>query len=777
MSFLESIKEESKKQTNWLNNASLFLFILGTILVPLFFLPSVQDFINTPKLYLIYGVGLLVLFLFLLEIVISKELVIRQTFIGVPMIIFLALVGVSTIFSLIPSVSLLGKTSVFVLNLATFLGVALWFWLLIQLITTTQKWQYLIDGLLVSACLSGLLFLFKDISLIDYFLPAEIINTVSNSNSLFGVFMAVMTTIGLGLLQIKQRQWPFQILPLLTSVIGVLVLLILGFQTPLIILAVGLALIMMLGILMLDSSHVSVVSIVFGLFVATILMLFIGVPNFFTTELPSEVSINASTSWEITTDSLLDNVKSFLLGSGPGTFIQDFSMHRPESMNMNSIAWSTRFERPYSTPFALASELGILGFVAWLGMIFVAGGGIFSGWLNTRPSVWQKVKEKVKQKEQALKSIRLEVFVVIIGFVCATIGMFLSFYEVTMWWLWFMLLGISIVGLSSLVPSFVKERRFSLEVSPKYSLLLSFGMILLVIFMVLTVGFGTQVLLADMSFYKATQAKSLEKKGQYIEEALSYRDSYVPYKVAQARYYLKKAQRAARGENSDRRQVAQYMAKAVNITKQATDLRPKSVETWETLANMYLNAQQIVPGANKWAKKALKQAIKLEPTNPDLHRKLAGVHIFAGNNKKAKESYRKAIKLKPDYVIAYIQYSRLLASQGEFDQAISLYQPIFNLIKDSPRALFNLGRLFYNRNEEGDLERAERVLKRAVSVSENYANAIYALGLVKQRQGDTGAAKRYFDRVREITPDNSDLQQKKQKVENPKAATKSNPTQ
>ncbi|PSO44425.1 MAG: hypothetical protein BRC22_02580, partial [Parcubacteria group bacterium QH_9_35_7] len=450
MSFLESIKKEEKKNKSWLKKTAFYLFILASVTIPLFYLPMVQDIINTSKLYLLYGFSLIILFLFLLDVLVSKELIIRKTFILTPLLVFIGVGIISTIFSLIPSISLMGKTEIFVVSLASLVILVLWFWLLIQLITTTKEWQYIIDGLFISASIAGLIFLFHNISLIQLIIPTELTNVISNSNSAFGIYMAVMGVLGLGFLQIKDRPWALQILPTITGLISIVSLVQLGFQIPLIIFAIGLGLLLMIGIVMLKSSHIPVISTIFALFIGSILIIFLGVPDFATANLSSEVSINAKSSWNIVSDTVLEDIKTFLVGSGPGTFVQDFSKHRPQSFNMNSLAWTTRFERPYNTLFAIAAEFGILGLLAFVGLIFLALGGGFSGWLKTRPSVWEQAKEKIKQPQQSMKSFRMEAFVVIIGWICFTAGMFFTFYEIALWWGWFTFLGLSIVGLASL---------------------------------------------------------------------------------------------------------------------------------------------------------------------------------------------------------------------------------------------------------------------------------------------------------------------------------------
>jgi protein O-GlcNAc transferase len=167
-----------------------------------------------------------------------------------------------------------------------------------------------------------------------------------------------------------------------------------------------------------------------------------------------------------------------------------------------------------------------------------------------------------------------------------------------------------------------------------------------------------------------------------------------------------------------------------------------------------------VPDANQWAIQTLNRALELEPTNPVFQWQMGNAQAFAGNVEEAEERYKQAIRLKPDYIVAYVSLSALLESQERYDQAIAVYQPIFRQIEQNPEALFTLGRLFFNRNTEGDLERAETVLTQSIELNENYANARYILGLVYERMGNTAAALEQFDYIARLNPDNAEVQAK-----------------
>jgi tetratricopeptide (TPR) repeat protein len=764
MSFLTSAVDSNNNNTSYFNKAAFIILILGTLVLPSFFFYGPQDVINTPKLFLIFGLDLLLVLLFLLDIVSTKKVKLRRTFLDIPVLFFLILSLISALFSVIPTRSFLGEMSNYVLNFSSLFIFISWAWFTVQLISTPKRWQIITESLLVSSSIAGLVFIFHKASFLQTFFESDFLNTVSGSNALFGVFIGSITILALGEIMLKREKIYKNILPVISAVIGLGSLIRLDFLNVWLLFGLGLAFLVVLGVVMLKQTHSGIISVIFAIFVGVVLITFLGVPQSLSMQLPPEVSLNASTSWEITSKAILSDSKHFLIGSGPGTFVQDFSKFRPESFNLNSLAWSQRFSKPFSSIFAILAEFGVVGLVSFLSIFLIGLGGVIRGFTKVKTSLWGKVKQEAQEILGEDKHfLKVKSLVLAVGWLVITVGLGLFYFNATLWWMWWSLLALAVVGLSANIPTFVKEKKYSLEVSPQYSLALSFGGITAATLVIVLGVFASNILFADIYFNQAVSANTIEKKQQKINQALEYRSSYVPYKIAKSRLFLQKAQNLAKQQNPSQEQLANYLAQAVNITKKSTEQRPNEVDTWETLADMYKNARQFVPGANDWVEKSLKKAIELEPTNPVLHWELGNAYLFADKKKQAKDQYKQAIQLKPNYLIAYISLSKVLASEKKFDQAIALYQPIYSQIEKSPQALFNLARLFYNRGGEGDLKRAQQVLQQAITQSPNYVNALYTLGLVYQKQDKTQQAQKYFDKVKQLT--SKPLDRKKQQIE------------
>ena len=81
-------------------------------------------------------------------------------------------------------------------------------------------------------------------------------------------------------------------------------------------------------------------------------------------------------------------------------------------------------------------------------------------------------------------------------------------------------------------------------------------------------------------------------------------------------------------------------------------------------------------------------------------------------------------------------------------------------MEQNPELLFNVARLFYNRNQGGDMDRAEQLWLHAVQLAPNYSNALYSLGLLYEKKGDRGKALEYYKKVKELNPGNADIGKK-----------------
>ncbi len=584
-------------------------------------------------------------------------------------------------------------------------------------------------------------------------------NTVSTLNSVLGIYMVLLALISLGLLLKKSTPLWAHIIPALSLVLSMYGMVTIGFTVIWVLCAVGLACVIFFGWLAVERVHVSVLSIALLFAIGSIALAVLGVPESWQRTLPAEVTLGVGTSWDITRQSLLSGVQSFLVGSGPGMFVYDFSLYRPALFNTSDVVSGVRFLVPFNTFFAFAAEFGLLGTVSFLVIILIVLGAVITSWKQLSFTRFQKVARFLRHQAP----VSLDAFVMSIAWFVATIGMAVAFYDLTMWWVWWWLLGMSFVGLSVGAQTLMHEKTYALKLSPQYSLLVSFSMVLVTTALIIFGAYGVRYYVAEVWFTKAQHA-DITSSEQYIGQALVYRPRYAPYHTALSRIYLQQARIETEKETPDEQVVAERLALAVNQAKVATEMAPHDVDVWDTVAFMYMNARTVTPEANQWAEDALGKAIEREPSHALLHWRLGNVHEFAEQWDDAEASYVNALTLKPNYIAAYTSLGTLYEKQEHLDEAIIAYQLALEKAPTQTDVLYHLGRLFYNRGTVEDIERAEQAWLIAVEQSPNYSNALYSLGLLYEDRGERSEAVAYFQKVRELNPDNDDVRRKIQQL-------------
>lgn len=754
MSLLNTPNQSTQTKQGPLSIVLYLLLMIAMVFVPFAVFPTMQSSVTTPKVFAVYGIVLLGVFVWLLNAVLTKTFRLRRTSLDIPLLLTAGVFLISSFFSVIPSVSFLGKMNVFVLHTAIIASLILWSWLLVQALSTLKRWHGFLQLVLLAGSMHGILFLVHTYMPLTWIERLGTASVFSPSNTHLSMYFGLMVVLSLGQVLPKHVGWGTKLFGILVTIISVFALLRLGFDAGLIVTGVGGAMLIIIGTTYLSEVHSGTVVASFSLFVASVLLSIFGIPGFLKATLPVEVSMGGASSWTVTKASMLDSAKDFIIGAGPGTYLQSFSEFRDVAFNVNQVAWTVRFNTPYNSFFAFLTETGVLGTIAFL-IVLVGGVGIaLSAWNKTRPT------SDADPVSTAAETARVQVFVVVGAWLALTVGLFTSFFGIALWFMWWTLLAMMLAGIASFLPQVITERRISLQVSPQYSLVLSFVLVIVATGIIILGAFGTRIFMADVAYAKALQSSTIEETQGHLNDTLRLRPNYIPYNLSRARLALQRARVEAQQPEPNTDRIANFLAVAVNTAREATNMQGSDVETWETLASMYLNTQSLVPEANEWAQESLEQAIALESTNPVFQWQMGNAKTFAGDLEGAEENYKQAIRLKPDYIVAYVSLAALLESQERYDQAIALYQPIFRVIEDNPEALFTLGRLFYTRQAEGDLERAETVLIRAIELSPNYANARFTLGLVYEAAGNNASALEQYEVVAERNPDNAEVLEK-----------------
>lgn len=767
MSFLAGDITKQQYPHQWIDALAQALLFFATLLLPVFVLPWTRDALDLPKLIFLAAITLISILLWMLRGMLARELYLRRTVLDIPMGIFLALCVAASILSVSPSTSWLGRTGNFVLHTGAIASFAIFWWLMVQYIRSQSIWERFLNAFLFSGVMAALLYLFRTAPGVKALGASFGFNTVSQLNSMFGIFMALIGTLGIGLLLDRSRTRLQFVLPGIAAAASVATLFRLGFGVAWLVFAVGLACLLLIGTLLVAETRVGVVSAVFFLFLLSLVFVFVRTPNLIKESLPTEVALGVRVSWDMSMSSLLSGAKSFLVGSGPGTYAYIFSAYRPEAFNTVSSLWTSRFYRSFNVPFSFLGEIGVLGFLSFVFIILFHVGTIVTGWLRARSVDIEEHFAYVDETAgiavagDIVSPRRIPVFVVASAWFAATVGLCLAYYNVVLWWAWWWLLAMSMLGLGFFVRDLIREHTFLLEVSPQYSLALSFGMILIFSAVMFLGVYHGRFYAAEASYTRGVKAGGTVEQKAHIEQALQYRPRYVEYRLALAALYFQEARMEAdKGANAIAEHIASRLSAAVSEARLAAEVDPKNVEIWETLSLMYLNARALAGDANEWSREATKRAMELEPTNPVFHWRLGSIHEFAGEREDAEKEYRRAMALKQDYLPPYVSLSNLFETNQELDNAINIFQPVLPLLENDAEQLFNLGRLFYNRNAKDDADRAQALWLRAVELAPNYSNAFYSLGLLAERNGDPTAARQYFERVRDLNPGNPDITQK-----------------
>src|SRR3989339_79032 len=370
--------------------------------------------------------------------------------------------------------------------------------------------------------------------------------------------------------------------------VGLVSLLIFILKILWVILLISLVLLLMFGINFIKEANLGWLSALFAMLIFSLIFIVFGTPKFLQMPVPTEVALGLQSSWSIASATTFSGVKEFLVGSGLGSFGVDFSKFRNSTFNLDSTAWSLRFNQPYNSFLSLLSEGGVLVVCAIVFIVLLALGHVFTVWNKIRAS--STISSEANFKNE---NILFESFLVTIAFVVLNISLCLFFFSQILWFAWWLFLALLVVGFSFYNRHFTKENEFTFENTPQYSLSFSFGLIVIMTGLVMSTIWGVRLYLGEIAFAKALASSDHKVAEIYINDALSKKPKSDVYHSVLAQIYLNQAIEISKSEKPDVQAISTIMAKAVNEAKYATDIAPKSIALWENLAQIYFFATKL----------------------------------------------------------------------------------------------------------------------------------------------------------------------------------------
>ncbi len=154
--------------------------------------------------------------------------------------------------------------------------------------------------------------------------------------------------------------------------------------------------------------------------------------------------------------------------------------------------------------------------------------------------------------------------------------------------------------------------------------------------------------------------------------------------------------------------------------------------------NLGVQAQQ--NGNVQEALSEFQRAVELDPDNADAQNALGILlHLSFRRHSEAIEHYQKAIEVRPNFSEARTNLANVYLDQGQYDQAIKLYEQVLNdMMYPTPFiAQGNLGWAYY---KKGDTEKALENIKASVTLNPNFCLGFKNLGLIYEQTGNTDEA-------------------------------------
>ena len=133
----------------------------------------------------------------------------------------------------------------------------------------------------------------------------------------------------------------------------------------------------------------------------------------------------------------------------------------------------------------------------------------------------------------------------------------------------------------------------------------------------------------------------------------------------------------------------------------------------------------------------LKQALAIQPDNPEALTSLGHAHKRQGELQSAAVAYRKVLAIDPDRPQILLHLGDVLHAQGELDDAVTAYHKALAIKPDAPDVLNNLGNTCL---EKGDLQKAGEFYQKALAIKPDRPGMHNNLGNVFLGQGKLEAA-------------------------------------
>ncbi|MFA6525233.1 MAG: tetratricopeptide repeat protein [Patescibacteria group bacterium] len=743
--WLKIAKNPITKKKNIADKIIHYCLYLIVFLLPLIFFPNTDTMLEFPKL-LVFGILIIVAAAaWLAGVMIEKKVVYKQGLLNMFVLAFGFLYLLATLFSVDRFNSFLGNSLSHGSLISVLLGIVLYFLMVNSIRDIKEVWEllrgFLFSGLLVLIFNLAQLF---GVHVFSYdFTQNNAFNLIANSVSIFAIYLVTLSVFAFGFL-VKSEKRIDRVLSEVVIILAFATLFFLDSSLGWYLLIAGMFL--WLVFLSMQSKKLRTIWIIIPtiLLVIAIGFLFFNTASISAVVPPQDVKLDLQTAWNITKSG---GMQMFLFGSGPETFLYDFTKYRPVEFN-NSLLWQLRFDRSYNELFQLFATVGFFATALFVGLF-----------------LWSIVKIgrrvlSAKQPDDAW----IYLATVTVAFLVLFLSVFLHHFSSITYLLFWLLLGMC----GNIV--LTKTKKIDFQKSPQSNFAFSILFALLLVGSVSFIYFGTRLLVSENNYTKAEKIANDTSKSvavsQYLEKSVEQAPWNAQYHLSLAEQYV-----VASSLDENSAKSAQFLADAKSAVDYAVKKASKNTVIIERAAEIYRvinNLNGPVSVADVFDTYA--NAIALDPNNAYLIYNVANVYYASAqtleqsetitpeieeeiNNllSSAEQNARKAIDLRENYWEANLIFAKILKMQEKTQEAADILTGSISLNPYNLALREELGKDLIDLNE---LDKAKEQFQIIISLQPDHANAHFWLAVVYEAKGEKENAISELEKVLATNPDN-----------------------
>ncbi|MFC1630107.1 hypothetical protein ACFL06_01065 [Patescibacteria group bacterium] len=658
-------------------------------LLPLVYLPTVTDRFEFPKqLFLFFFVAVLTV-VWAIKMVLERKIKILHSPFTLPVLLFFAVLFLATIFSTNQFSSLYGPYPRLHGGLVSFFIYILSFFLVASNIREKKQIYHIFTALAASGLalvVIGLLNFFN-LSFFGDFLKGRFI-TLAGSADRTSLFLALLLPVTLLTFFFEKKA------RIITGILSFLFILYIFLISSLAAM-VSVFLIFLLVLVFTKLRLSKEVALRIGAALLLCVLLF-GITNWedvraktpFLKDNPAQhdITISQNTGWAIATGGL-QNLKLLALGSGPGTYLFDFTSFKPTRFNQSPF-WNLRFEKSSNEYFNMVSVIGIMGLIAFL-YLLVKILKIGMQLLRRVRLSSQNALEK-KEENNGAKTTGIITFTTL--FLFMVISLFTTSFTLTAWMFW-LFLALMIVSLRSLGFEKIKEIEPSLgtiqlrglnekkgEIMPWIA-----AFIILLVLVPLTLK-EIKIFNAERYYVRAQaeQIKDQPDATEILKSLILARNTSLEndaYRRALSSTSLNFAILGSQQQSITEKMQQDLLTSAITEAQTAVAINRFNIFNWENLQRVY--ALVTIEDQVDRLINVFSNQIPLDPTNPR-HRNDLGWAYFnlVNDTELAKINFQSAITLKFDFADAHYNLARVYKEEGKTDRAVQEYEQTLTFINE-----------------------------------------------------------------------------------------------